>query len=142
MPADASKRSAIARRGAQGLHDSFYEATDPGLPQEERERLAEQERRKFYSSRATMGAYARNASASTRAAITRAARQAAWQKFYDATDPAQPEEVRQQQATEKRSEFFRGLALKRSTARKRAAIAQNRLIEAEAEAAALDADAV
>jgi len=142
MPPDASKRSATARAGARGLHDSFYAATDPDLPDEERQRQAEQARSTFYRGRARMGAHARNARATSRAAITQGARDALFRKYYDATDPDLPEEERQRQAKSKESEFMQGIALRRETARKRAAIAMNNLTEAEAQAAAFDADAV
>lgn len=142
MPSDVSKRSATARRGAQGLHDSFYDATDPALPAEERERLADEARREFYRGRARMGAHARNANASSAEAITRAARDAAFQRFYEATDASLPDEERQRQAKSLQRLFMQGLALKRATRRKQAQVAMNRLIEAEAEAAVLGADAV
>lgn len=138
MPPDPGKRSAIT----DGLRRNFYAATDPSLPPDERERQADEALAQFYRARARMGAHARNASASSREEITRAAREALFQRYVDQTDPGLDPEERVRIAKSLQKLHMQRLALNRQTVRRRAAAALNRLAEAEAQADALGADAI
>lgn len=138
MPPDSGKRSAIT----DGFRRNFYAATDPSLPPEERERQADEALAKFYKARARMGAHARNARASSREEITRAAREALFQQYLDQTDPGLDARERIRQAKSLEKLHMQGLALRRQTVRRRAAAALNRVAEADAQADALGADAI